>query len=89
MLSGAGEAVWEGLEGVSLLEEVSLGVGFEVLLPTLLPLAFRARCEFSAVPATMPLHCHRGLYPLELCTQLNAFFYKLHWSWCFVTVREK
>ena len=57
-----GGTVWEGLEGVALLEDVPLGSDIEVTLSVCpsLPPACRSTCELSAIALVpfLPTCCH-------------------------------
>ena len=88
-----GISVWEGLGGVALREEVCHWGR---------PLRFQKAVKHpqGAALCLLLIHqdvssCHRAfapplwLYGSELHTQLHAFFYKLLWSWCFVTETER
>lgn len=90
----------KGLGGVASWEEVchwGLGMSFQkpMLFPLklFLPSTYGSRCKFSAAA---PAPCLPNapwwswtLPPLKPSTQLNDFFHKLPWLWCFITVINK
>lgn len=46
-------------------------------------------CVLSAVPASCLHAANMSSDPLKPYAQLNAFFYKLPWSWDFVTAIQR